>query len=75
MSEGNLYTSRLVIEIIDEATGERVNPGNNLVDSTTGLSPEAASQHHYVLKRTYARALLDYKAGDVNDSAVEAANK
>ena len=75
MRESKGYTSRLVIEMIDEETGERVDPGNTLVDSSDGLTREAALSHHYVLKRAYARALTAYKTDGVDDSAVTAVEK
>ena len=75
MSTGTTFTSRMVVEIIDEETGDRVSTGNTLIDSATGLTAAGAAEHHYVLKRAYARALLAYKTDDVDDSAVSAANK
>ena len=59
------YTSQLVIEMIDDETGERMYPANTLIDATYGLSEKGVLAHHYALKIVYAHAIL--AAGDNGD--------
>ena len=52
------YTVQMVIETIDEETGERSRPSDVVTDAVVGLDADQALAHHYGMKSAYARMIL-----------------
>ena len=67
------YSVRLTIDTIDGSTGERVEPGNTVTDTTHGLTPEQALNTLYAYKALLGKAYIAASdAGTENSAAVQA---
>ena len=64
---------RLTIDVIDEATGKRITPGNTVTDAIHGLTPEQALKAQYAYKAMLGKVyILAAEEGAENSLAVQA---